>query len=991
MSSDKNDQTQIDFNSYWEYCSRPTSNQSDDKLLSQDSDVGSQWFSVTLPHIPASDQRYNYWYRKHFDWIIPDERHEQQVYLFFDSCDDEEQQSNAPNITGSIWLNDKEILSSSSLQGKSIELTNHLVQSSEDGNTSSNILLVHSIGTRLTLNARLIVFGTMIWTSAQLKTESRSEQDADESNSDEENNNVDYTVRVDGADRRISVVFSTPNEDYQSSLPTFNRFHVVEEEEHLENISIVPRLTIVILIVGTRGDVQPFIALGKELLAVGHRVRLATHEVFRSFVRENGLEFYPLAGNPADLMSFMVKNAGIIPSMSSIVAGDVGKHRHILADILKSTWLACTANDDETSLPFTAEAIIANPPSFGHIHCAEKLQIPLHMMFTMPWSPTTSFPHPFCNIDSSRGPTGKINFHSYHAVEMLTWSGMRGIINHFRRKILGLSSLHAQEATSLLVAESVPHTYCWSPALVSKPPDWQSHINISGFFFLDLCTTYTNPPQDLLDFLGIDKDRPQDEPKLPAPIYIGFGSITGHDSRRLLDVVLDALERTGHRAVLSGLATDADQMPKNVFKIGSVPHDWLFQYVWAVCHHGGAGTTAAGLRAGKPTIVVPFFGDQFFWGNVIEKSGAGPSPLPGRSITATALAEALVFASQPAVRQSVEHIRDCILKENGCQAAVRSFHANLPHALLRSDLESTFAACYRINGLNIQISRPVAHVLLSANIIDASQLHSHHTCRWRAKSERKSHKLSDDFSGDIKRSHSRTTADNDIHLALVSNSSARTLGSDSYNNTESSSFQSSLSFPTVSDTSDSVYSLSNNESETNEDQESDDNKLKTSFSSAVLSLCHKRKSNLLKFLKRSRFGHQESEELRVTADALIATTKCAIQPAVCSISKSPNWFSTNSPQHTCVSALIQTIETQSCPKDKDSELPSAIIQAAVAISGFEPKTCEQILQEFDQMKTRQHQVLSPSPIFKRQSKHKFHFRRQRSHSTSELEQTEECF
>ena len=160
-------------------------------------------------------------------------------------------------------------------------------------------------------------------------------------------------------------------------------------------------------------------SLGKELLAVGHRVRLATHEVFRSFVRENGLEFYPLAGNPADLMSFMVKNAGIIPSMSSIVAGDVGKHRHILSDILESTWFACTANDDETALPFTAEAIIANPPSFGHIHCAEKLQIPLHMMFTMPWSPTTSFPHPFCNIDSSRGPTGKINFHSYHAVEML--------------------------------------------------------------------------------------------------------------------------------------------------------------------------------------------------------------------------------------------------------------------------------------------------------------------------------------------------------------------------------------------------------------------------------------------------------------------------------------------------------------------------------------------------------------------------------------------
>ncbi len=160
-------------------------------------------------------------------------------------------------------------------------------------------------------------------------------------------------------------------------------------------------------------------SLGQALRTAGHRVRLATHETFRSFVRGNGLEFYPLAGDPADLMSFMVKNAGIIPSMSSIIEGDIGKKRRSLADILASTWQACIADDDETNLPFTAEAIIANPPSFGHIHCAEKLQIPLHIMFTMPWSPTTAFPHPLSNIDSSIGPKEKINLYSYDVIEML--------------------------------------------------------------------------------------------------------------------------------------------------------------------------------------------------------------------------------------------------------------------------------------------------------------------------------------------------------------------------------------------------------------------------------------------------------------------------------------------------------------------------------------------------------------------------------------------
>jgi UDP:flavonoid glycosyltransferase YjiC (YdhE family) len=160
-------------------------------------------------------------------------------------------------------------------------------------------------------------------------------------------------------------------------------------------------------------------SLGQALRVAGHRVRLATHETFRSFVRGNGLEFYPLAGHPADLMSFMVKNAGMIPSISSIIEGDVRQKRRYLADILVSTWLACTADDDETKAPFIAEAIIANPPSFGHVHCAEKLQIPLHIMFTMPWSPTIAFPHPLANIDSSIGPKEKINLYSYDVIEML--------------------------------------------------------------------------------------------------------------------------------------------------------------------------------------------------------------------------------------------------------------------------------------------------------------------------------------------------------------------------------------------------------------------------------------------------------------------------------------------------------------------------------------------------------------------------------------------
>lgn len=118
-------------------------------------------------------------------------------------------------------------------------------------------------------------------------------------------------------------------------------------------------------------------------------------------------------------MSFMVKNGSIIPSMSSIVAGDVKKYRQDMSNILTSTWLACTEDDEETSAPFTAEVIIANPPSFGHVHCAQKLQIPLHMMFTMPWSATKLFPHAFCKVDYSGIPKDKINLLSYVVMDTL--------------------------------------------------------------------------------------------------------------------------------------------------------------------------------------------------------------------------------------------------------------------------------------------------------------------------------------------------------------------------------------------------------------------------------------------------------------------------------------------------------------------------------------------------------------------------------------------
>lgn len=183
------------------------------------------------------------------------------------------------------------------------------------------------------------------------------------------------------------------------------------------------RLNVLIQVVGSRGDVQPFVALGAELKRRGHRVRLATHDLFEKFVRDAGLEHYGVGGDPAALMAYMVKNPGLIPSMRSLQAGEIGQKRDMVEEMLGGFWEACVRPDCRTGEPFVADAIIANPPSFAHVHCAQALGIPVHLMFTMPWTSTAAFPHPLANLKNVGGDHGMANFVSYAVVEHLTWQG----------------------------------------------------------------------------------------------------------------------------------------------------------------------------------------------------------------------------------------------------------------------------------------------------------------------------------------------------------------------------------------------------------------------------------------------------------------------------------------------------------------------------------------------------------------------------------------
>ncbi|KAJ3573386.1 hypothetical protein NPX13_g4725 [Xylaria arbuscula] len=502
-----------------------------------------------------------------------------------------------------------------------------------------------------------------------------------------------------------------------------------------------PRLNVVIQIVGSRGDVQPFVALGQVLKnTYGHRVRVATHATFQKFVEENGLEFFAIGGDPAELMAFMVKNPGLMPGIDALKNGEITKRRKGIEQIVMGCWRSCIETGDglgpaprfsrrdegmpsdvvpvmgdSRHKPFVADVIIANPPSFAHIHVAEKLGVPLHLMFTMPWSPTRAFPQPLANIQSSNTDPVTTNYLSYAMVEMMTWQGLGDVINRFRTKILDLDPLALIWAPGVLTRLRIPYTYCWSPALIPKPNDWGNHIDIAGFYFLNLASSYI-PDPELAEFLAAG----------PPPIYIGFGSIVVDDPDGLTKMIFQAVAATGVRALVSkgwgGLGADSMGIPEGVYMLGNVPHDWLFKKVSAVCHHGGAGTTAAGIQAGKPTIVVPFFGDQPFWGAMVARAGAGPDPIPYKKLTSEGLAEAITIALKPETQEKAKELGEKIREEKGADIGAQSFHKHLDIDALRCSVAPSRVAVWRVRRSQIHLSAFAAATLVNSGYLQYSDL-----------------------------------------------------------------------------------------------------------------------------------------------------------------------------------------------------------------------------------------------------------------------------
>jgi sterol 3beta-glucosyltransferase len=411
-------------------------------------------------------------------------------------------------------------------------------------------------------------------------------------------------------------------------------------------------MRITMLAIGSRGDVQPYVALGRGLHAAGHAVTIGSHREFEPFVRGHGLDFAPIEGNPRAMLESEAGQAWLASGRNPIAfIRRMGRLLEPLFDHFVADTAAACAD---------AEAIVFSPLGFAGYHVAEQRGVPCLGAFLQPFSRTGSRPTVFVPPGLGLGP---LNGLTHRLIEQLMWQPFAGPANRWRRDSLGLPPLPLGPFGR--IHRETPILYGYSPSVVPRPDDWPPQHQVTGYWFLDRPDDWCPPPA-LVDFLADG----------PPPVYVGFGSMAPADAERLTAVALDALARVDRRALLlagwAGLGRAASS--DRVLVVDAVPHDWLFPRMSALVHHGGAGTTASGLRAGVPAVVVPFFGDQPFWGDRVWRLGVGARPIQRKALTADRLAASIrfVLADEP-TRARALALGARIRGEDGVGAAVRLF------------------------------------------------------------------------------------------------------------------------------------------------------------------------------------------------------------------------------------------------------------------------------------------------------------------------------
>ena len=410
-------------------------------------------------------------------------------------------------------------------------------------------------------------------------------------------------------------------------------------------------MRIAIIAPGSQGDVQPFLALGKGLIKAGNAVRLVTNQNYEKQVKSHGLEFWPIEVNMEDIirsekMREVLESGKLLTSMARM-GNELRQNAALLA---KRSLEAC--REMNLVMAGISGLFIANS-------IAEKLGIPLLQALNIPFTPTKAF----AGALLPKYPSWLGGYRlSHRLTQQIVWQAYRPTDKVVRMQVLGLPKSPFFGPFKFETLRDGPIIYGISPSVFPRPTDWADNIHITGFWSLDP-PDHWSPPSDLKEFL-------QDG---PLPLYIGFGSMSSKNPEETANMVLKVLNKTNQRAIVfSGWGgLNKIDLPDSVLMVDSIPHSWLFSRVRAVIHHGGAGTTAAGLTAGVPSIIVPFHGDQPFWGHLISKLGVGPNPIPRKKLSAARLVKAIQeVETDEEISENASKLGSEIRAENGIEKAI---------------------------------------------------------------------------------------------------------------------------------------------------------------------------------------------------------------------------------------------------------------------------------------------------------------------------------
>ena len=406
---------------------------------------------------------------------------------------------------------------------------------------------------------------------------------------------------------------------------------------------------ILIATYGSRGDVEPFLALAIGLKARGQSVALLTSSRFSGWIRQWGIE--ALEMSDAALAQIETEDGramldGGTPFHKRIRAARrlTAKAGPLAEQMIEDTWRAAQA--------FEPEMIVFHPKLMAAPHIAEKMAIPAVLVFLQPmFVPTRAFPA----AGMPELPLPGYNRLSYRLVS-LSFGLYRKQVNRFRSR-LGLKPVRA--AAGVLSPDAIapiPVIHPISPHVIPRPADWPEHALMTGDWRLPPIADF-QPDPDLAAFIA----------KGPPPVYIGFGSMPTSDPAGTGRMIVKALRLAGQRGIIaSGWGGMAAEEADDIHRIESAPHEWLFPKMAAVVHHGGAGSTAAGFHAGAPSVICPFGVDQPFWAKLSVKLGVGARPVPRRTMTAERLASSIRSAVEdPRIRRQARELGEKLRAEDG--------------------------------------------------------------------------------------------------------------------------------------------------------------------------------------------------------------------------------------------------------------------------------------------------------------------------------------